>query len=203
MKVLITGFEPFDNQDINPSWEAVKRLPDVINNVEIIKMKIPTVFRKSVDLIKEKIDEISPAAVVSVGQAGSRGKITVEFIGINFIDARIPDNEGNKPLEIINNDRPDGLFSTIPVFKIVEKLNKNGIPAEVSYTAGTFVCNNVLYGISDYIDENDLDIISGFIHVPSIYEQIKDKKDKPYMELEIIIKALEISLETIIQELKK
>lgn len=203
MKILVTGFDPFDNQDINPSWEAVKSLPDKIENVEIIKMEIPTVFRKSVNIIKEKITEISPRAVVSIGQAGSREKISVEFVGINFIDARIPDNEGNQPVEIISKDRPDGLFSTLPVFKIVEDLNKNDITAKVSYTAGTFVCNNVLYGISDYIDYNNLDIISGFIHVPSIYEQVKDKEGKPYMELETIIKALEISLKTIIRELKK
>lgn len=196
-KILITGFEPFGGEKINPAYEVVKNLGK-IDGVELIKLEIPTVFQKASKLIFDKIEEVKPDAILSIGQAGGRTSITPEVMGINLRDARIEDNEGNKPIcEIIFEDGQDGLFSTLEVRNIVENIKNAGIPAELSYTAGTFVCNDVLYSVLYYIKKNNLDIKAGFIHVPFILEQVIDKRNTPSMTLENITKGIEIAIKTI------
>ena len=195
MKVLITGFEPFDGEKINPAWEAVKLLPTQIGNAEIIKLEIPTVFKKSSDKLIENIKSLSPDVVICVGQAGGRYEFCLERVAINIDDGRIPDNSGYQPQEEpIDPNGPTAYFSTLPIKNIVKTLKKSMIPSVVSNTAGTYVCNHIMYSLLHYISQNNLKIKGGFIHVPYVPEQVLDKKNAPYMELNTIARALEITI---------
>jgi pyroglutamyl-peptidase len=147
-KILVTGFQPFGGETMNPAWEAVRRLPDTIAGASVTKVEIPVVFGKGPEAVDKAIDEVQPDLVLCVGQAGGRAKITPEFVGINYADARIPDNDGNQPVaERIAADGPDAYFATLPVKAMVQAMAEAGIPAEVSYTAGTYVCNDVMYSL--------------------------------------------------------
>ncbi|KLI27305.1 pyroglutamyl-peptidase I [Brachyspira hyodysenteriae] len=197
MKALITGFEPFDKEEINPSWEAVSSLHNNIDDIEIIKLKLPTVFKKSYEKLFDSLENIKPDIVICVGQAGGRYEISLERVAVNIDDARIKDNEGNQPIdEIIFNDGENAYFSTLPIKRIKEELNKISIPSAISNTAGTFVCNHIMYSLLYYIKKNNLNIKGGFIHVPYITEQILDKPNTPYMTKDMIVKALEVIIKT-------
>ena len=198
MKILITGFEPFDKETVNPSWEAVKRLPDVIGGCEVIKAEIPVVRFEALSAIEEKIREFHPDIVLSVGQAGGRTAVTPERIGINCDDYRIPDNAGNQPAgEKIDPEGPDGWFSSLPVTDMCEAIRKAGVPSSISNSAGTFVCNHVLYGVRNLCEKEFPEIRSGFIHVPYIPEQCLEK-NAPSLALDDIIKALQAAVEVCI-----
>ncbi|SKA93957.1 pyroglutamyl-peptidase [Caloramator quimbayensis] len=195
MKVLLTGFEPFGGERVNPSYEAIKNMPDIIENIQIVKAEIPTVFKKSIQVLEEKIIEHNPDIVICVGQAGGRFEISIERIAINADDARIPDNEGNQPIdEKIFSDGDAAYFSKLPIKAIAEEIKKFGIPAAVSNTAGTFVCNHVMYGLLYLIDKKYANIKGGFIHVPFIPQQVINKFNTPYMSLEQITQALIIAV---------
>ena len=196
MKVLITGFDPFGGESTNPAYEAVKLLPDKIGEIDVIKVEIPTVFHKSVLTIEKYIDEYSPDFVICVGQAGGRADITVERVGINVDDARIPDNEGNQPIdEPIAKDGPAAYFSTLPIKAIVKTIRDSGLPVSVSNSAGTYVCNHVMYGLLHLLKTKYTWIKGGFIHVPYCEKQVVDKFNMPSMSLGSISKALEIIIE--------
>ena len=198
MKVLITGFDPFDGEAINPAWEAVNALPDVIDGIEVIKVQIPTVFKKSAKKLFETIEAVKPDAVICVGQAGGRFDFNVERIAINVDDARIPDNEGKQPIdEKIFEDGENAYFATLPIKAMVEEARKAGVPASVSNTAGTFVCNHIMYSLLYYISKNNLNIRGGFIHVPYIAQQVVGKKNMPFMEVTTITKGLEASIRSL------
>ena len=198
MKVLITGFDPFGGEKINPAWEAVRALPDNIDGIEVVKLQIPTVFKKSAKKLFENIDSVKPDVVICVGQAGGRYEFSVERIAINVDDGRIPDNDGYQPVDSpVFEDGENAYFSTLPIKAIVEEVKKAGIPAAVSNTAGTYVCNHIMYSLLYYLNKNNLNIKGGFIHVPFIPEQVVEKKNTPYMELTRITKALEISIKAI------
>jgi len=199
MKILVSGFDPFGGEKINPAIESVKLLPDTIQGVEIIKIEIPTVIGKSVRKIEEAIEKYQPDVVLSVGQAGGRPDITVERVAINVDDCRIADNEGNQPIDtqIVKNG-PAAYFSTLPIKAIVNKMNESGIPASVSNTAGTFICNHVMYGARHIASTKYPTIRTGFIHIPFLPQQVTDKRNMPSMALETIVKALIIALETIV-----
>ncbi|GAA0127092.1 MULTISPECIES: pyroglutamyl-peptidase I [Clostridium] len=200
MKVLITGFDPFGGEKVNPALEAVKLLPDIISGAEVIKLEIPTVFRKSVIHIDEAIKMNNPDIVISVGQAGGRFGINPERVAINIDDARIKDNIGNQPIDIeIEEDGKKAYFSSLPIKAMVKKMNDNGIPAAVSNTAGTFVCNHVMYGILYLIDKKYPNIKGGFIHVPYIPNQVISKPNTPYMSLKDISKGLELCIEAAVE----
>lgn len=178
MKILITGFDPFGGEKYNPAYEAVKLLPDKIGNLEVIKLEIPTVFKKGYEKVEKAIKEHNPDFVLCIGQAGGRSCISIEKSAINLIEARIPDNEGNQPFN--QKIQPDGntaYFSNLPVKSMVENVRKNGIPSHLSYTAGTYVCNEVMYNLLYSIDKNHPDIKGGFIHVPYTLKQAVDKPD--------------------------
>ena len=195
MKVLITGFDPFGGEAINPAWEAVNALPREIDGIEIIKVQIPTVFKKSAQKLFETIDTVKPDAVICVGQAGGRFDFNVERIAINVDDARIPDNEGKQPIdEKIFEDGENAYFATLPIKAMVEEARKAGVPASVSNTAGNFVCNHIMYSLLYYLSRNNLNIRGGFIHVPYIAQQVIGKKNMPFMELTTITKGLEASI---------
>ncbi|MBU5228286.1 pyroglutamyl-peptidase I [Clostridium senegalense] len=200
MKVLITGFDPFGGEKVNPALEAVKLLPNVIAGAEVIKLEIPTVFRKSVMHIDEAIKMNNPDIVIAVGQAGGRFGINPERVAINIDDARIKDNIGNQPIDIeIEKDGKEAYFSNLPIKAMVKKMNDNGIPAGVSNTAGTFVCNHVMYGILYLIDKKYSNIKGGFIHVPYIPNQVISKPNTPCMSLNDISKGLELCIEAAVE----
>lgn len=200
MKILITGFDPFGGENINPALEAVKKLPDTILGQEVIKIEIPTVFRKSLEKIEENIEKHNPDVVISVGQAGGRFGVTPERVAINMDDARIKDNEGNQPIDIsIYEDGEAAYFSNLPIKAMVKEMTDNGIPASVSNSAGTFVCNHVMYGILYLIDKKYPNIRGGFIHVPYIPSQVTTKPNTPSMSIDDISKGLELSIKAIIE----
>ena len=197
MRVLITGFDKFGGESINPSSLCVNSLPDVIDNIEIKKITLPTIFKDSSQVLEENIKSFSPNIVICIGQAGGRSKITPERIAINIDDARIPDNIGNSPIDkTIRKDGENAYFSTLPIKAIVDELNKNNIPSAISNTAGTFVCNHIMYEALYITSKNYPNIKAGFIHIPYIEEQIKDKPNMPYMKKEYIITALELIIKT-------
>lgn len=196
MKVLLTGFDPFGGELVNPAEEAVKMVSSNINGAEVIKITIPTVQTKSVKAIEEAVEKHNPDIVISVGQAGGRFDITPERVAINMDDFRIKDNEGNQPTdEIIKEDGQTAYFSNLPIKAMVKHMNENKIPATVSNTAGTFVCNHVMYGILYMIDKKYPNIKGGFIHIPYMTSQVIDKKNTPYMYLDEIVKGLELAIE--------
>lgn len=198
MKVLITGFDPFGGEKINPAWEAVRGLPDKIEDIEVIKLQIPTVFKKSAKKLFENIDMVKPDVVICVGQAGGRCEFSVERVAINVDDGRIPDNDGYQPVDSpVFEDGENAYFATLPIKAIVEEVKKAGIPAGISNTAGTYVCNHIMYSLLYYLNKNNLDIRGGFVHVPFIPKQVLDKRNMPYMELSRITKALEVTIKTI------
>ena len=199
MKILVSGFDPFGGEKINPAIEAVKLLSDEIKGNEVIKIEIPTVIGKSVDKLKEKIKEVKPDVVISVGQAGGREDITVERVAINVDDCRIKDNEGNQPIdEKIAEDGPDAYLLTLPIKAIVENIKSANIPASVSNTAGTFICNHVAYGMAHLRATEYPNMRTGFIHIPFLPEQVLNKAHTASMSLDTIVKALEKAIEAVI-----
>lgn len=201
MNVVVTGFDPFGGESINPAYEAVKALPDSIQGAKIIKIEIPTVFGEAPKAVEQAIKEYQPDIVLCVGQAGGRTHITPEFVGINFVDARIPDNKGNQPIsELIEKDGAAAYFTKHPVKAMVEKMKAHGIPAAVSYTAGTYVCNNVLYDLLYMIDKKYPNIRGGFIHVPYDASQAaKLSATTPSMPITMISEGLKLAIEAIIE----
>lgn len=144
MKILVTGFTPFGGEQINPSWEAARRLPDRIGGAELIKHEIPTEFDASGAALHKLLTGLRPDAVLCVGQYGGANCIRVERVAINLRDARIADNAGKQPTdEPVVAGGPDAYFATIPTREIVDALREQNIPAQLSYSAGTFVCNNL------------------------------------------------------------
>ena len=191
-KLLITGFDPFGGESVNPSWEAVRQLPDRIGQYELTKMQIPTVFGKAFEDVLAAAEELKPDAVISVGQAGGRDSVTPEVVAINLREAGIPDNEGNQPVNVpVIPGGPAAYFATIPVRDMVRAVKDAGIPCKLSYTAGAFVCNDVLYSMLHHCRETTTQV--GFIHVPYLPRQAKE--NVPSMEEETIIKALTIAIE--------
>ena len=194
MKIIVTGFDPFGGEKINPSIECVKALPEV-EGVELIRLELPTVFKESAKRLNEVINEVKPDAVLSVGQAGGRPGITMERIAINVDDARIPDNISQQPIdETIQTKGAAAYFSTLPIKRIVKAIREAGISAEVSNSAGTFVCNHIMYQALFAATKADKPFKAGFMHIPFIPEQTKDK---PSLPLEESTKALQIAIETI------
>ncbi len=198
MKILITGFEPFGEEKINPSLEAVKAVANHINTAEIVKMELPTVFYKSLQVLEEGIKLHNPQVVICVGQAGGRSEITPERVAINIDDARIKDNEGNVPIDqVIYKQGENAYFSNLPIKAMVKNMQENGIPASISNSAGTFVCNHVMYGLLYLIDKKYSDIKGGFIHVPFIPAQVINKRGVPSMSLDMIVEGLECAINAI------
>ena len=194
MKIIVTGFDPFGGETINPSIECVKALPE-IEGVELIRLELPTVFKESAKRLNEVINDVKPDAVLSVGQAGGRPGITMERIAINVDDARIPDNISQQPIdETIQTEGEAAYFTTLPIKRIVKAIREAGISAEVSNSAGTFVCNHIMYQSLFAATKADKPFKAGFMHIPFIPEQTTDKPSLPLVES---TKALQIAIETI------
>ena len=184
-KLLISGFEPFDNEKINPSWEAVRLLPDAVGDYRLTKLRLPVVFGAAADELLRVAEELCPDVIIAVGQAGGRAAITPEMVGINLRHGKIPDNAGHLATdEPIVEGGVAAYFSTLPVRKMVEGVKNAGLPAEVSYSAGAYVCNDVLYTSLAKTAENLTRV--GFIHIPYAKEQGKE----PSMEMGDIVRGL-------------
>lgn len=191
-RLLITGFEPFGGEIINPSWEVVKSLPCAIGDYELTKLLLPVVFGLAAEKVLEASEEICPDVIVCIGQAGGRGEVTPELVGINLRHASISDNAGNKPQdEPIIEGGQAAYFSTIPVRKISEAISAEGVPSKVSYSAGAYVCNDLLYTLLNHYDGTSTRV--GFIHIPYATEQEKT----PSMSLSDMKKAIIKAVEAI------
>ncbi|MDP2857190.1 MAG: pyroglutamyl-peptidase I [Bacillota bacterium] len=196
-RALVTGFEPFGGEPVNPSWRAVKVLDGkVIGRFEVVAREVPTVFRKSGAYIARVINELRPDIVLSVGQAGSTPAIRVERFALNLDDARGQDNEGNRPEdEPVAKEGPIGYWATVPVKEIAKAINAAGIPAVVSNSAGTFVCNHVFYSALHHVASKGLPVKVGFIHVPYLPEQAVAKPSVASMAAETIAAAVARAIE--------
>jgi pyroglutamyl-peptidase len=190
-KILMAGFEPFGQDKINPALEAVKILDGKqLNGGFIICCEVPVVRYKAVDVVMEAVKKHQPDIVISIGQAAGRAEITPERIAINIDDYRIPDNEGNQVIdEAIFDNGPAAYFSTLPIKAMVESLQLKNIPAQVSNTAGSFVCNHLFYGLQHRLVGTN--IPHGFVHIPLLPEQVKDS-NQPSMPLMMIVEGLAI-----------
>jgi pyroglutamyl-peptidase len=187
-KLLITGFDPFGGESVNPAWEAVKCLPDAVGDFALYKKMIPTVFAEAARAVLAAAEEVNPDVILCVGQAGSRAAVTPERVAINIRSARIADNAGNQPQEEpIVPGGPDGLFATVPVAAMAEAIQKAGLPGQVSNTAGTFVCNDTLYSLLYHFRGSGVQV--GFIHVPWLPEQ-----GTPNLPLADTVAALEAAI---------
>lgn len=191
MTVLITGFMPFGGQSVNPSWEAVSALDSTIGNHRLEKLLLPVEYGEAARRVLEKARELSPQAILCVGQAGGRDAVTPEVIGINLREASIPDNAGAAPEGTpIVPQGPDGIFSTLPVREMVAAIRAKGIPARLSYSAGAYVCNDLMYTLLNRFRGTDIRV--GFVHVPYIPSQ-----GTPSLPLEQLTQALTAAIETL------
>lgn len=191
-KLLITGFEPFGGESINPSWEAVSLLPGEIKDYALTKLRIPVVFGEAAAQVIAAAEALQPDAVLCIGQAGGRAAVTPELVGINLRHGKIPDNAGNQPKdEPIVKGGETAYFSTLPVRTMAEAILARGIPSQVSYSAGAYVCNDVLYSLLARYKDTDTRV--AFIHIPYSVEQNKE----PSMELTRIAEALTAAIEAI------
>ena len=189
MTVLITGFMPFGGQSVNPSWEAVSALDSTIGNHRLEKLLLPVEYGEAARRVLEKARELSPQAILCVGQAGGRDAVTPEVIGINLREASIPDNAGVSPAGVpIDPSGPDGIFATLPVREMVSAIRDRGTPARLSYTAGAYVCNDLLYTLLNHFRDTDTRV--GFVHVPYIPSQ-----GSPSLPQEQLTEALTAAIE--------
>ena len=200
MKILVTGFEPFGNETINPSWEAVRSLPD-LRGAELCRLQLPVAFDGCMAPVEESIRQWHPDAILCVGQAGGRFGLTLERTAINLNDARIPDNTGYQPVDQpIRPDGPAAYFATLPVKLMAESIRNAGIPATVSFSAGTFVCNRLMYGVLDLCARSYPGIRAGFMHVPYQHEQVLLKQNTPSLSKEDILRGVTAALEAICRQ---
>lgn len=197
-RVLLTGFDPFGGETVNPSWEAVNQLRHgKLSGIEVVTKELPTVFEKSVRLLRQWVLELKPDVVIGIGQAGGRSDIAIERLAVNLDDARIPDNEGNQPLDKpIIAGGPSAYWSTLPVKGIEAAVREAGIPASISYSAGTFVCNHLFYSLQHMLASSHYQVRGGFIHIPYLPAQVAERPGVPSMSLELVVKAIEIAIQT-------
>ncbi|KGO32438.1 pyroglutamyl-peptidase I [Oenococcus alcoholitolerans] len=200
MKLLLTGFDPFGKDDINPSFEAVKKMPDKIEGIDILKLEIPTIFNKCAEIIHQQIVETKPDIILCIGQAGGRYAITPERVAINLDDARIADNAGQKPVDRkIKNDGQTAYFSQLPIKKMSKAIISSGLHSCVSNSAGTFVCNHIMYQVQYMIDKEFNNIKAGFIHIPFLPSQIINRPNMPCLSLEDDVRGLTAAIKAITQ----
>lgn len=192
IRVLFTGFEPFDGDTINPALEAVKVLDGRSwEDVEFVGEAIPTSFARASIALRAAIEKHHPNIVICVGQAGGRAQITPERVAINVDDARISDNDGHQPIdELVIDEGPAAYWSTLPIKRLVQSLLEAGIPASVSNSAGTYVCNHLFYSLMHELATRYVDTRGGFVHIPFLPEQATHE-NSPSMSLDVIVKGLE------------
>jgi pyroglutamyl-peptidase len=197
--IFLTGFAPFDGEKTNPSWEAVQKLDGKrLSTGHLIHIaQLPCEFGAAIIQLENHIHRIQPEIVICIGQAGGRSDISLERVAINIDDARIPDNVGAQPIDqAIDEDGPVAYFSSLPIKAMVKALKDQGIPASVSQSAGTYVCNHVFYGLMHYSDRHTYPKRAGFVHIPYLPEQACAHTNAPSMSLATMTMAIELMLET-------
>lgn len=200
MKFLITGFNPFNHEKINPAIEVVKMLPDQIQGAKLIKLEIPTEFKKSQDLIKKAIIENQPDYVINVGQAGGRFAITPERVAINLADSKVKDNAGEQFInQPIHPDGKTAYFTQLPIKAMVKAIRQVGIPSEISNSAGTYVCNSLFYHVQYLREKNFPNLKAGFIHVPFLPQQIVNRSHIPAISQIDMVTGLTAALNAVIE----
>lgn len=193
MKILFTGFEPFGGEKLNSSGEAIKLLNDRYEDVEVFKREIPVLFRCSGQHLIDIGDALQPDYIVATGQATGISAIQVERLAVNVSDTTIPDNEGvTADSQIIHKDGANAYFCTLPVKKIVQRLHASGIPAILSNSAGTFVCNHVIYMLLYHLHKSETTCKAGFIHIPVMPKQAVNRRNLASMSQGLVVKALEL-----------
>ena len=196
-RLLITGFSPFGGDGINPAWQAVAALPETVGAWALHKRELPATFRGALKGMEEAIREVEPDAVLMIGLAAGRAAVTPERQGVNEKSARIPDNEGCQPQnEPVIPGGPEALYSTLPVEDMAEAIREIGVPAQVSESAGRFVCNALLYSTLHALEQADDPIPAAFVHVPATPE-LAGARDMPTLTLEEITAALKAAIEGI------
>jgi len=173
-RILLTGFDPFGGEQSNPSWEVVRRLDGLLigDSHQIVSARLPCEFVNSLLILDVALRQHQPAIVICLGQAGGRADISLERIAINVDDARMSDNAGAQPVDVpVVSGGPAAYFSSLPIKAIAQELHLSGIPASISQTAGTFVCNHVFYGLMHMASSMDSIQRAGFIHIPYLPEQ--------------------------------
>ena len=195
--ILLTGFEPFDGDTLNPSWEAVRQLDQhLLAGHLLIAQQLPCVFDQAIAALTATIDRWQPELVLCVGQAGGRSGLTLERVAINLDDARIPDNIGQQPLDRpVVAGGPAAWFTTLPVKAMVHAAREAGIPAAISYSAGTFVCNHVMYGLLHHLAHHAPTCRGGFLHIPWLPARVVARPEAASMGVELVVRGLEVMLQ--------
>ncbi|MBN9087138.1 MAG: pyroglutamyl-peptidase I [Reyranella sp.] len=195
MKALVTGFDPFGGDKVNPSGLAIGRLKRRLAGLSIHTVQLPTSYARSPIVLRAAIHEAQPDIVLGVGQAGGRTELCLERVAINVQDARIKDNDSKQPIDRpVVRDGPAAYFSTLPIKACVAELRKAGLPAAVSNTAGTFVCNHIFYATMDMAEQHRMGFRGGFLHIPYLPEQAARVGTAPSMSLDDIVRGIEIVL---------
>ncbi len=200
MKILLTAFEPFGGEKVNPAQEAVRLMADEIAGAKIVKIEVPVVFGKSIETVCLAMERERPDAVLCIGQAGGRAGLTPERVAINVDDARIPDNEGNMPVDRpIFADGAPAYFATLPVKAMTAAIRDAGVPASLSNSAGTYVCNHLMYGVLYHIEKSWPRMRGGFMHVPFLHAQVMNRPGTPSLSLRDIVTGIEAALKAIVE----
>jgi len=195
MQALVTGFEPFDGDEVNPAGAALRLLPSSLGGLALATRVLPTVFGAALDALEAAIVETAPDIVLCVGLAGGRAALSLERVAINIDDARVPDNRGQQPVDLpVVEGGPPAYFTNLPIKAAVAALREAGLPAAVSNTAGTFVCNHVFYGLMHRAATRRLELRGGFLHVPYLPSQAARHDGAPSMALDDISRGIEIIL---------
>lgn len=193
--VLVTGFAPFGGESINPSWQIASRLPTYIDKAEIKRLEVPTEFNRAIKIVTREIDKHKPTIVLCLGQAGGRAALTLERLAINIDDAVIADNAGKQPIDKpIVAGAPAAYFATLPIKAMVAAIQKNNLPASVSNTAGTFVCNHLIYGVLHHIAKKQYATRAGFMHVPYLSAQVVTNAGQASMSLADMVLGVEVAI---------
>lgn len=199
MNILLTGFEPFGGEAINPAWEIARALDgETVGPARIVARQLPCVFGQSLRVLDDALAELRPGLVLALGQAGGRSDLSLERVAINVDDARIADNAGAQPIDVpVISAGPAAYFSTLPIKAIVSGLRAAGLPASVSQSAGTFVCNHLFYGLQHRLAGSG--VRSGFLHIPYLPEQAARSSGQPSMALASMIEGVRLSLALALQ----
>ena len=190
--ILLTGFSPFEGESINPTIRVIQEI-DKMNfpKIKVVTRELPVVWGKAFDALEKYIHEIQPDSILALGQAGGRVAITPERVAINVDSFRIPDNEGNQPInELVNKNGAVAYWSTLPVQKMVDRMTHSNIPSVISNTAGTFVCNHIFYRLMDFLEKEGNIRTGGFMHIPYLPEQVIQKPGQPSMSLAMIVQGI-------------
>jgi pyroglutamyl-peptidase len=199
--VLVTGFEPFGGEAVNPSWEAAALVSSTVAGTRLERVLVPTTYEGGIETVTAAIDRYQPTAVLMVGQAGGRTELSIERIAINLDDTQAPDNAGVvREGTAIVADGPCAYMASLPLREMTARLHEAGVPAAISNTAGLFVCNHLFYGVLHYLAVQQLNITAGFVHVPFLPQQVTSRPGTPSMSLAEIVAGLSVIVDVLARQ---